>query len=678
MPKKILTLDDLVQFCETQKLYSFNAKEYGQQLCVTVPAKFEKYEQSEQMLYCDIALMHTGRNRNRSSLTEKAAKGCLKTLPYKPVLANFADFDGELDFTSHDFYIDEDGEYVYIEKQVGCFTSDRATLDEEPDEDGRKYIHARVAIPRDYTKAADIIERKNGTKVSAELIVNEMSYSSEDKLLLLESVEVSGVTLLGRDPESGEVVSEGMENARLDIADFSTERNSTFSHKELIESLDKLTEQLANFNNNPVNNGECKEGGYLVNKFEELLKKYNKNAEDVTFEYENLADDELEAKFAEVFGDPTSGQNFEGEEGEDPTGAEPSEPTDPVVEPTGEDPTPPTDQEVADGVAATISALTNDSSTEDIATARAAYDALTETQKTLVSSDVVAALETQEARIAAAADQEAADAVTEMIEALTDESEPDAVAAARVAYDALTEDQKELVSSDVLEALEAQETRIANEPSNDDKPKKKKYSVVRGEDTFDFAVSISEVLSAISDLVNATYSESDNDWYMVDVYESEKSVVFVGCWTGAAYKQSYKVRNDVYSLVGDRVPVKCCYLTSDEEAELDKMRSNYSSIESKLAKYEAEPEKIAVLESDDYASIRESEEFAALREEKNHFDLSVDEVKGKLDEILLTYAKAGKIEFASDSKKRYPNMKKLFANNKNNKSSRYGNLFAKK
>lgn len=597
MPKKILTLDDLVQFCETQKLYSFNAKEYGQQLCVTVPAKFEKYEQSEQMLYCDITLMHTGRNRNRSSLTEKAAKECLKTLPYKPVLANFADFDGELDFTSHDFYIDEDGEYVYIEKQVGCFTSDRATLDEEPDEDGRKYIHARVAIPRDYTKAADIIERKNGTKVSAELVVNEMSYSRVDKVLLLESVEVSGVTLLGRDPESGEVVSEGMENARLDIADFSTERNSTFSHKELIESLDKLTEQLANFNNNnPVNNGECKEGGYLVNKFEELLKKYNKNAEDVTFEYENLADDELEAKFAEVFGDPTSEQNFEGEE------------TESAGEENGSEETNGTEKEPKG----------------------------TETEPQGTDSGVTG---------------EAEPVVDE-----GDEEDP--------------EDGGEEPGDDSEEDNEINDDGAAR--------KKKKYSVQCGEKTFNFSVSLSEILSAMSELVNATYSESDNDWYMVDVYESEKSVVFVGCWTGAAYKQSYKVRNDVYSLTGDRIPVKMRYLTSDEEAELDKMRSNYSSIESKLAKYEAEPEKIAVLESDDYASIRESEEFAALREEKNHFDLSVDEVKGKLDEILLTYAKAGKIEFASDSKKRYPNMKKLFTNNKNNKSSRYGNLFAKK
>ena len=38
-----------------------------------------------------------------------------------------------------------------------------------------------------------------------------------------------------------------------------------------------------------------------MNKFEELLQKYGKTAEDVTFEYENLSDEELEAKFAEAF-----------------------------------------------------------------------------------------------------------------------------------------------------------------------------------------------------------------------------------------------------------------------------------------------------------------------------------------------------------------------------------------
>ena len=38
-----------------------------------------------------------------------------------------------------------------------------------------------------------------------------------------------------------------------------------------------------------------------MSKFEELLNKYNKTVEDITFDYEGLSDDELESKFAEVF-----------------------------------------------------------------------------------------------------------------------------------------------------------------------------------------------------------------------------------------------------------------------------------------------------------------------------------------------------------------------------------------
>ena len=40
-----------------------------------------------------------------------------------------------------------------------------------------------------------------------------------------------------------------------------------------------------------------------MTKFEELLQKYNKTAEDVTFEHEALSDEELEAKFEEAFGE---------------------------------------------------------------------------------------------------------------------------------------------------------------------------------------------------------------------------------------------------------------------------------------------------------------------------------------------------------------------------------------
>ena len=564
MHKKILTLEDLVKFCEQQNFAKFSSAESGYQLCVTVPAKFEKDDSDDsQMLFADVLLMHTSENRNHSSLTEKAAKRCLSSIAYKPVLANFAEFDGEWDFTSHDIEIDEDGNYNYIERQVGCFTADKATLDDEEDDKGRKYIHAKVAIPREYTKAAEIIERKNGTKVSAELAVNEMSYNAEEHLLYLDDVEVMGVTLLGRNPETGEEVGEGMEGARLDIADFSIQNNSVIANQQgkLIESLDKLTTMLANFNINPAESGDLKEGGNLVNKFEELLEQYGKTVEDIDFEYDNLTDEELEAKFAEVFGESAG-------EGED-------EP-----EPTSDD---------------------DDTAEEDFA----------------------------------------------------DEEQND------------EEDEK---------AEDGDDEEFEEEVAEDNQ---REFSVTCGDSVRNFAVSMSEVLAAMSELVNNTYSETDNDYYSVDVYESEKSVVMVGWWSGKAYKQSYKVRNDVYTLTGDRVAVKPVYLTADEEAKLDDMRSNYSLVSDKLAKYESEPQKVAILESDDYANVADVEAFVELKKQENHFDLSVDEVTEKANQILLDYAKHNNIKFSDDSEKKSVGQKKLPVGSKR-KSSRYGNLFSKR
>lgn len=40
-----------------------------------------------------------------------------------------------------------------------------------------------------------------------------------------------------------------------------------------------------------------------MTKFEELLAKYGKTAEDITFDYAEMSDEELEAKFAELFAD---------------------------------------------------------------------------------------------------------------------------------------------------------------------------------------------------------------------------------------------------------------------------------------------------------------------------------------------------------------------------------------
>ena len=147
---------------------------------------------------------------------------------------------------------------------------------------------------------------------------------------------------------------------------------------------------------------------------------------------------------------------------------------------------------------------------------------------------------------------------------------------------------------------------------------------------------------------------------------------------GNAYRQSYKNRAGVFSLTGDRVSVKPVYLTADEEAELDKIKSNYSAISEELGKYHAAEEKAnkeALMSSAEYKPIFEKDEFKAINIE----DFSVDELNAHLDKILLKYAKEGNLNFAlKDEPEIKPETKRLFGipSNKSTKG-RYGNLFKK-
>ena len=122
------------------------------------------------------------------------------------------------------------------------------------------------------------------------------------------------------------------------------------------------------------------------------------------------------------------------------------------------------DEQIADLPA--VDQLTLDDA-NDVADARAAYDALSDAQQALVTNYSV--LKAAEQKIAdlqqAAADQAAAQPVIDAIAALqpTDEltlDDADEVAAARSAYDALTDAQKALVTN--YETLAAAEAKIAS------------------------------------------------------------------------------------------------------------------------------------------------------------------------------------------------------------------------
>lgn len=317
--RRLLTIDDLVKFCSEQNFTKFSSKETGYKLSVQVPATFEIDENVDSdhrgMMKLKFRIFHTGLNRNGSFVSEDAAKKAMPTIKNRPIMAYIHQLDnGDWDFEAHNMRIitNEDGEeeVVYDESQVGSFSEGEPFFEYDEELD-KTYVCAYGYIPEEYTKCADIIRAKNGTKNSCELSIEELSYNAKEHYLDLQEFYLMGSTLLGS-RKDGTPIGEGMLGSRADIADFSEQNNSMFSYEnsKLIETLERLNDTLSNFN---INN-QSKEGGTEpVNKLEELLSKYNKTVEDITFEYENLSDEELEAKFAEVFED-----NSTDGEGNDP------------------------------------------------------------------------------------------------------------------------------------------------------------------------------------------------------------------------------------------------------------------------------------------------------------------------------------------------------------------------
>lgn len=328
--KKILTEDDLLKFCQEQKFAKFSSKDTGYQLALKVPTTFEIDDTVDEnhrgMMRLKFRIFHTGLNRNKSYVSKDAAEKAMNTIADRPVLAAIHQLDdGSWDFEGHEMEIvkDEKGkeELRYIESQVGSFSSEPAFWEHDDNLD-KDYVCAYAYISEEYTKACEIIRAKQGSKNSCELFIDELSYNAKEKYLELNDFYVNASTLLGSH-EDGTEIQEGMEGSRADIADFSVNNNSVKFDKDekMIELLENLNKTLSNFNKEqtPVQT-QSKEGGTnnKMTKFEELLAKYGKTAEDVTFDYAEMSDEELEAKFAEMFDDGNSdGDNSDnGESGE--------------------------------------------------------------------------------------------------------------------------------------------------------------------------------------------------------------------------------------------------------------------------------------------------------------------------------------------------------------------------
>ena len=208
---------------------------------------------------------------------------------------------------------------------------------------------------------------------------------------------------------------------------------------------------------------------------------------------------------------------------------------------------------------------------------------------------------------------------------------------------------------------------------DDETPESKKigYSVSFDGTVKEFGLSVTDKMNAVYHLVNATYGEED--WFDIDMFEEDSYIEMYGWFTGKNYRQKFEFDGENYSLVGDRVELFRMFVTAEQKAEIEAQKIEFTEIKEKLRKYEEEPQKMDILNSEDYSKVFETEEYSELMKRESHFDLSIDEVKAKADSILLDYAKHSNFSLLSEKE---PQARFQSIPVVQKKVGRYGTLFA--
>lgn len=265
-----------------------------------------------------LRIAYTGTNRNKSFISKDSFEAAIPTMFGCPVVANYICEENEIG--SHDGEIIKDShgdvKYVNITEPVGFVPPNANWWWEDVEDDGviHQYLNTEVILWK-RQEAYQKIKDNGVTKQSMEIYVNEGTMC--DDYYRIDEFTFTAFCLLG-------TAEPCFESASL----------FTFDCAEMRSQLNEMYEEFKReFAINPIE----KEENQFDMKLKELLDKYNKKIEDLDFEYEDLSDDELEAKFAEVFDDAAVADDDSGED-------DPAPEDDPTLEDEPED----NDLEVSD------------------------------------------------------------------------------------------------------------------------------------------------------------------------------------------------------------------------------------------------------------------------------------------------------------------------------------------
>ena len=327
-------LEDLYNFYVNQNQnVKFSSKDTDTTIVVHIdePLAYSKSNDNDLILNTPIRLCHTQKNINQSFISEKAMKDAIPSAYNMPILGYiYQDDEGEYKFAGHEFFINDNNEIEYEEVPVGCIPESAGLSLVYDDDMDKTYLDGNGIIWRTYSKAAEILEREQQLSVSVELIVDELSYDSNDKVLVIDKFRFSGVTILEADRETGEEIKPGMVGANISISDFSEKNNSIFSNKQVIELLSDIKSKLDNLNINE---------NYGKEEHEPMKKKFEEDSEVAEAEVKETPSATFDGEPGEE--NPEDDPNYYEEEGSgdgeggndnDPPADDPIDPTDPPAD----------------------------------------------------------------------------------------------------------------------------------------------------------------------------------------------------------------------------------------------------------------------------------------------------------------------------------------------------------
>lgn len=261
-----------------------------------------------------LRIAYTGRNRNNSFISKEAFERAIPTMFNCPVVANYMREENEIGSHDGEFVKDADGNttYVNLTQPVGV-VPESATYNWETVTDNgviHQYLCTDVLLWK-RQEAYKKIKENGVTEQSMEITVTDGEMT--DDYYNIKDFCFTAFCLLG-------TAEPCFESAAL----------FTFSQDDFVQQYTEMIKELKAELDTAKDTTE-KEGkrDFML---KELLEKYQVTEDQLEFEYADLSDEELEAKFIEQFESDGGESDGEGETGE------PAEPAESEVEPEPETP----------------------------------------------------------------------------------------------------------------------------------------------------------------------------------------------------------------------------------------------------------------------------------------------------------------------------------------------------